>query len=83
MDIELIRILHATQELSNALSVAHGTILVTHEKGAKTSDFVMQLTNLLVERLILGRVHFNLGLKVGKPLLLSLSTFESGNTMGH
>lgn len=80
MYAELIRILDAVQELSDALSMTHGTILVAHEESAETSNFIMQLADLLVEGLILSGVHLDLGLEVGEPLLLPLTTFEGGHT---
>lgn len=80
VDVELVGILNAVQEGPDALSVADRTVLVAHEKSPKTPDLLMQLTDLLVERLVLGRVHFNLSLKVSQPLLLTLATLESSNT---
>jgi len=78
---ESIRILHATQELPNALSVTDGAVLMTHEKGTQVTDFLVELGNLGVEAVVLGRVHFHLGLKVGQPLFLALATFQGGNSI--
>ncbi len=78
---EAIWILHPTQELADTLSVTDRAVFVAHEEGAEISNFVMKLCNLCVEVVILRRVHLNLGLEVSQPLFLSLSAFESGNTM--
>jgi hypothetical protein len=80
MDVELVRILNAVEELTNALSMANGAILVAHKQGTKAADLIVKLANLLVERLIFCRVHLDLGLEVRKPLLLALTALESSDT---
>lgn len=79
LSTKCIRILHAVQELSNALSMADWTIFVAKKKGAKTPNLIMKLCHLGGETVVFGRVHFHLGLEVSQPLLLSLSTFQSGH----
>jgi len=74
-------ILYATQELANALGVANRTVFVAHQQGPKVANLFVELSNLIVEAVVLCRIHFHFGLKVGEPLLLSLSTFECGHTV--
>jgi hypothetical protein len=54
---------------------------MAHEQRTEVPDFIMKLGHLCVEAVILGRVHFHFGLEVSQPLLLSLATLQSGNTM--
>ncbi len=74
-----IGVLHATQELPNALSVTDRAVFVTHGKRAQVTDLFVELGNLGAEAVILGRVHFDLGLKISQPLFLALATFQGGN----
>lgn len=59
---ESIRILHAIQELANALCMSHRAVFVTHEQSSQVAKLVVKLSDLTVETVILGRVHFHLGL---------------------
>ena len=60
-----IGVLHSIQKLTDALGVTDWAVFVTHEQGSKVPNLIMKLGDLLVEGLILCRVHFYLGLKVG------------------
>jgi hypothetical protein len=80
VDIELVGVLYTIEKLANALRMADWAVFVAHEKRTETSDLVVKLADLLVQRLILCRVHFDLGLEIGQPLLLALTTFQGCNT---
>ena len=60
-----VRILHASQELPDPLSMTHRAILVLNEQVSEVSNLVVERGDLRVERIILSRVHFDLGLQVG------------------
>jgi uncharacterized protein related to proFAR isomerase len=76
---ESVGVLHTTQELANALSMTNRAVLVTHQQGTKVAELLMKLSDLGVEAVIFGRIHFDLGLEVSQPLLLSLSTLQGSN----
>lgn len=63
--------------------MADRTIFVTHEESAKVPDFVVKLSNLSIEAVVFGRIHFHFGLEISEPLFLSLSTFQSSDTVSY
>ena len=65
-----------------ALLLSDGTVFVGKQKSLEVDNLLSQLRNLLSQSFILTAKYLHLGLEVGKPLLLALSTFESRNTRG-
>jgi hypothetical protein len=54
-----------------------------HEQCLQVHDFFAKLLILSVKRIILGCKDLDLGLQIGEPLLLSLTTLERGDTVSH
>lgn len=77
----LVGILHAREELADALRVTDVTVLVRNEYITQLSNLLVQCRHLRIQRVILSRIHFHFGLKVGKPLLLTLTTLEGGDSV--
>lgn len=50
------------------------------QQSLQVDDLFPQLGDLCSERVILTAEHFHLGLQVGKPLLLALTTFKGSDT---
>jgi hypothetical protein len=73
-----IKRLHNLQESTmEALLLCDRAVFVGQEKCFQVDDLLSQLGNLGGESVVLGAEHLNLGLKVCKPLLLPLATFQS------
>lgn len=64
---------------AESLRLGNGTILVSEQQGFQVDNFFTELGHCGSESIILGSEQLNLGLKVGQPLLLALSTFERRN----
>jgi len=62
-----------------SLLLSDGAILMGKEESLEIHDFFSEGAQLTVESFIFSGVVFDLGLKTGEPLLLALTTFESGN----
>lgn len=62
------------------LLLGDGTVLVGEQKRLEIDNLLAELRNLRCEGIILTAKHFHLGLQVGKPLLLTLTTFQGGDT---
>lgn len=54
---------------------------MSQEKCLEIHDLLSQLADLLRQSIILLLIDIDLGLKVGKPLLLPLATLECGDTI--
>lgn len=52
---------------------------MSEQQGFQVDNFFTELGHCGSESIILGSEQLNLGLKVGQPLLLALSTFERRN----
>jgi hypothetical protein len=53
---------------------------MSEKEGFQVDDFLPQLGNLRRQGIVLSTEHFDLGLKISQPLLLSLTTLESRDT---
>lgn len=61
------------------LGLRHWAILVSKEKCLEIDNLLAKLGDSSREGVILCAKKLNLGLKVGEPLLLALSTLEGSN----
>lgn len=64
---------------SHTLRLRNRTILVRQQQSLQIDNLLAQLRDLCAERVVLAAEDLHLGLEVGKPLLLSLTTFQCGD----
>lgn len=65
---------------ADSLSLRDRAIFVREEQSLQIYNLLTQLSYLCTKGIILATEYFNFSLKVGKPLLLALSTFQGGDT---
>lgn len=67
---------------AKSLGLGDWTILMCQQQGLQVHNFFTKLSHCSSESIVLRGEQFNLGLKVGQPLLLALPTFERRNPVG-
>lgn len=74
--------LHTRRRVSSLKTLLLGdrAVLVCEQESLEIHDFFSELRNLACQSIVFTTEHFDFGLEVGKPLLLTLTTFQSGNT---
>lgn len=63
------------------LLLSDWAVFMRKEESFEVDDFLSQLRDLRCEGVVLRAEHLDLGLKVRQPLLLTLTTLESGNAV--
>lgn len=62
------------------MSLRDGAVFVSQQKGLEVHNLLTKLGHRGGKCIIFGREELNLGLKIGEPLLLALTTLESSDT---
>ena len=65
------------------LSLSHRAVSVRKQQAFQADNFFPQLSDLTRQRVVLSRKQFHLGLQIGEPLFLPLTTFERSNSVCH
>lgn len=63
------------------LSLRDRAVLVGEQEGLEVNDLLTKLSHGSREGIVLCTEQLDLGLQVGKPLLLSLAALKGGDTM--
>ena len=61
------------------LSLGDRTVLVGKEQGLEVDNLLTELSDSCRQSVVLCTEELNLGLQIGKPLLLALSALECGD----
>lgn len=61
------------------MGLGYWAILVSEKKCLEVDNFLAKLSDGSRESIVLGTEELDLGLKVGKPLLLTLSALEGSD----
>lgn len=64
-----------------SLLLSNWAVLVGKKKRLQIDDLFSELCYLRRQGVVLSTEHFDLGLQVGQPLLLSLAAFKSSDTV--